>query len=42
MICNIAVEQMLVHFYTERMLFLCLCLREALKSIKGKSLDWHF
>lgn len=30
MICYIAVEQMLVHFYTERMLFLCLCLREAI------------
>ena len=32
----ITVEQMLVHFYAERMLFFRLSLREALKSIHGK------
>ena len=38
-ILNSAVEQMLVHFYVERMLFLRLCLREALKSIEGNTSD---
>lgn len=32
-----SIEQMLVHFYAERMLFLRLCLREAIKSIQGKA-----
>ena len=32
----ITVEQMLVHFYAERMLFFSLSLQEALKSIHGK------
>ena len=28
-------EQILVHFYAEKLLFLRYCFREALKSIKG-------
>lgn len=34
-----SIEQMLVHFYAERMLFFRLSLQEALKSIHGKTLE---
>lgn len=30
-------EQILVHFYAERMLFMRYCIREALKSVRGKT-----
>lgn len=42
MICYIAVEQMLVHFYTERMLFLRLCLWETIKSVEGSLLAMNW
>ena len=37
-----AIEQMLVHFYAERMLFLRLCLGEALKPIQGKQYWFNY
>lgn len=32
---SVLVDQMLVHFYSEKMLFFRYCVREALNSIKG-------
>ena len=33
---SVLVDQMLVHFYSEKMLFFRYCVREALNSIRGK------